>query len=257
MGLTTISSDIKVVSSDWSLVSAVLGQMTYPVASLTPESARSYVMQGAPFTQGTIPSLKGSAHAKLLQSPAGPVLDIWFQVATWLKTFEEFTQGWVRLGCVDVDTQMMWMQRDYDYSLIVTQPLRAYEGEAEVPDYHIQTQSQRAQNILPGTCLVSSCSRVTLLEGDVVDFSIIKVNKFIFARGKLLFERVKLDDQFFLDLRHKMKQQGDDVASWWPWNVFEVLVSCYGDVMEPTSVSVKWLPFTNRNSDEAQTSEHG
>ncbi|GJR83123.1 putative reverse transcriptase domain-containing protein [Tanacetum coccineum] len=29
-----------------------------------------------------------------------------------------------------------------------------------------------------------------------------------------------------------MKQQGDDVASWWPWNVFEVLVSCYGDVME-------------------------
>ncbi|GJW44639.1 hypothetical protein Tco_0073438 [Tanacetum coccineum] len=29
------------------------------------------------------------------------------------------------------------------------------------------------------------------------------------------------------------------------------------DIMEPTSVSVKWLPFTNRNSDEAQTSEHG
>ncbi|GJT92534.1 hypothetical protein Tco_1081379 [Tanacetum coccineum] len=53
-----------------------------------------------------------------------------------------------------------------------------------------------------------------------------------------------------------MKQQGDDVASWWPWNVFEVLVSCYGDVMEPTLVSVKWLSFTNRNSDEAQTSEH-
>ncbi|GJZ40900.1 hypothetical protein Tco_0587786 [Tanacetum coccineum] len=40
----------KVVSSDWSLVSAVLGQMTYPVASLTPDSARSYMMQGAPFT---------------------------------------------------------------------------------------------------------------------------------------------------------------------------------------------------------------
>nr|GEV29687.1 putative reverse transcriptase domain-containing protein [Tanacetum cinerariifolium] len=30
----------------------------------------------------------------------------------------------------------------------------------------------------------------------------------------------------------EMEQQGDDVASWWPWNVFEVLVSCYGDVME-------------------------
>ncbi|GJY56288.1 hypothetical protein Tco_0455403 [Tanacetum coccineum] len=47
----------KVVSNDWSLVSAVLGQITYPVASLTPDSARSYVMQGTPFTQGTIPSI--------------------------------------------------------------------------------------------------------------------------------------------------------------------------------------------------------
>ncbi|GKE53557.1 hypothetical protein Tco_1488713 [Tanacetum coccineum] len=35
------------------------------------------------------------------------------QVATWLKTFEEFTRGWVRLGCLDVDTQMTWVQRDY------------------------------------------------------------------------------------------------------------------------------------------------
>ncbi|GKA10334.1 hypothetical protein Tco_0689767 [Tanacetum coccineum] len=36
---------------------AILGQMTYPVASLTLDSAGSYVMQGAPFTQGTIPSI--------------------------------------------------------------------------------------------------------------------------------------------------------------------------------------------------------
>ncbi|GJS26373.1 hypothetical protein Tco_0486993 [Tanacetum coccineum] len=35
----------------------VLGQMTYPIASLTPDSARSYMMQGAPFTRGTIPSI--------------------------------------------------------------------------------------------------------------------------------------------------------------------------------------------------------
>ncbi|GKE85096.1 hypothetical protein Tco_1558838, partial [Tanacetum coccineum] len=46
-----------VVSSGWSFVSAVLGQMTYLVASFTPESARSYVMQGASFTQGTISSI--------------------------------------------------------------------------------------------------------------------------------------------------------------------------------------------------------
>ncbi|GJZ82792.1 hypothetical protein Tco_0647965 [Tanacetum coccineum] len=40
--------------------------------------------------------------------------------------------------------------------------------------------------------------------------------------------------------------------------VMEVLVRCWsdGDVV-PTSVPVIWLPFTNRNSDEAQTSEHG
>nr|GEW21114.1 hypothetical protein [Tanacetum cinerariifolium] len=30
----------------------------------------------------------------------------------------------------------------------------------------------------------------------------------------------------------EMEQQGDDVASWWPWNVFEVLVRCYGDFIE-------------------------
>ncbi|GJY97349.1 hypothetical protein Tco_0514259 [Tanacetum coccineum] len=48
---------IKVVFSGWSFVYAILGQMTYPVASSTLDSAGSYVMQGAPFTQGTIPSI--------------------------------------------------------------------------------------------------------------------------------------------------------------------------------------------------------
>ncbi|GJZ00696.1 hypothetical protein Tco_0518125 [Tanacetum coccineum] len=33
------------------------GQMTYPVASLTLDSARSYVMQGAPFTKRSISSI--------------------------------------------------------------------------------------------------------------------------------------------------------------------------------------------------------
>ncbi|GJV01941.1 hypothetical protein Tco_1335510 [Tanacetum coccineum] len=46
-----------VVSSGWSFVYAILGQMTYSVASPTLDSAGSYVMQGAPFTQGTIPSI--------------------------------------------------------------------------------------------------------------------------------------------------------------------------------------------------------
>ncbi|GJY15965.1 DNA helicase, partial [Tanacetum coccineum] len=46
-----------VVSSGSSFVSVVPGQMTHPVASPTLDSARSYVMQGAPFTQGTISSI--------------------------------------------------------------------------------------------------------------------------------------------------------------------------------------------------------
>nr|GEV69859.1 putative reverse transcriptase domain-containing protein [Tanacetum cinerariifolium] len=47
----------KVVSSGWSFISEIPGQMAYPVASLTLDSTRSYVMQGAPFTQGTISSI--------------------------------------------------------------------------------------------------------------------------------------------------------------------------------------------------------
>nr|GFC98245.1 hypothetical protein [Tanacetum cinerariifolium] len=35
----------------------VPGQMTYPVASPTLDSARSYMMHSAPFTQGTISSI--------------------------------------------------------------------------------------------------------------------------------------------------------------------------------------------------------
>ncbi|GKF03712.1 hypothetical protein Tco_0030635 [Tanacetum coccineum] len=46
-----------VVSSGWTFDSAILGQMTYPVASPTLDTAGSYVMQGAPFIQGTIPSI--------------------------------------------------------------------------------------------------------------------------------------------------------------------------------------------------------
>ncbi|GKB02384.1 hypothetical protein Tco_0830473, partial [Tanacetum coccineum] len=46
-----------VVSSGWSFVSAVPGQMTYPVASSTLDSARFDMMQGAPFTQGTVSSI--------------------------------------------------------------------------------------------------------------------------------------------------------------------------------------------------------
>ncbi|GJU92757.1 hypothetical protein Tco_1317513 [Tanacetum coccineum] len=45
------------MGSRWSFVSAVLGRMTYPVAGLTLDSARSYVMQGLRFTKRSISSI--------------------------------------------------------------------------------------------------------------------------------------------------------------------------------------------------------
>nr|GEU55777.1 hypothetical protein [Tanacetum cinerariifolium] len=56
-GITSYGYWLWIVSSGWSYVSTVLGQMTYPVASLTLDSARSYVMQGASFTQGIVSSI--------------------------------------------------------------------------------------------------------------------------------------------------------------------------------------------------------
>ncbi|GKA19905.1 zf-CCHC domain-containing protein, partial [Tanacetum coccineum] len=44
MSITSYGYGLKIVSSGWSFVSAVLGQMTYLVASLTLDSARTYVM---------------------------------------------------------------------------------------------------------------------------------------------------------------------------------------------------------------------
>ncbi|GKD23709.1 hypothetical protein Tco_1225412, partial [Tanacetum coccineum] len=52
--MRTKQSCLLVVSSGWSFVSAVPGQMIYPVTSSTLDSARSYVMQGASLTQGII-----------------------------------------------------------------------------------------------------------------------------------------------------------------------------------------------------------
>ncbi|GKA66512.1 putative reverse transcriptase domain-containing protein [Tanacetum coccineum] len=48
------------------------------------------------------------------------------QVATWLKTFEEFTRGWVRLGCLDVDTQTTWMQHDYRETRVESKNVRYF-----------------------------------------------------------------------------------------------------------------------------------
>ncbi|GJY95821.1 hypothetical protein Tco_0512182 [Tanacetum coccineum] len=47
----------QITSSGWPFVSAVLGQMAHLVASITLDSARSYVMQSAFLTQRTVPSI--------------------------------------------------------------------------------------------------------------------------------------------------------------------------------------------------------
>ncbi|GKD73652.1 hypothetical protein Tco_1331934, partial [Tanacetum coccineum] len=46
-----------IASSGWSFISAVPSQMTHLVASITLDSARSCVMQGAFLTQGTVSSI--------------------------------------------------------------------------------------------------------------------------------------------------------------------------------------------------------
>nr|GEU76551.1 hypothetical protein [Tanacetum cinerariifolium] len=56
-GITSYIYWLWIVSSGWSSVSTVLGQMTYPVTILTLDRARSYVMQGASFTQGIVSSI--------------------------------------------------------------------------------------------------------------------------------------------------------------------------------------------------------
>ncbi|GJT49639.1 hypothetical protein Tco_0975796 [Tanacetum coccineum] len=44
----------KITSSGWPFVSTILGQIAHLVASITLDSARSYVMQSAFLTQGTL-----------------------------------------------------------------------------------------------------------------------------------------------------------------------------------------------------------
>nr|GEV14338.1 hypothetical protein [Tanacetum cinerariifolium] len=48
---------VEILKQTKAILSLIPGQMTYLVASLTLDSARSYVMQGAHFTQGTISSI--------------------------------------------------------------------------------------------------------------------------------------------------------------------------------------------------------
>ncbi|GKB97507.1 hypothetical protein Tco_0983644 [Tanacetum coccineum] len=50
-------ANVKITSSGWPFVSTVLGQMAHLVASITLDNARSYVMQSAFLTQGTVSSI--------------------------------------------------------------------------------------------------------------------------------------------------------------------------------------------------------
>ncbi|GJT01514.1 hypothetical protein Tco_0822683 [Tanacetum coccineum] len=72
--------------------------------------------------------------------------------------------------------------------------------------------------------------------------------------GKMELSKVEGDGE----VKVMTRGFGDLVAKLDDKVVMEVLVRCWsdGDVV-PTSVPVKWLSFTNHNSDEAQTSAHG
>nr|GEX02018.1 reverse transcriptase domain-containing protein [Tanacetum cinerariifolium] len=82
---------------------------------------------------------------------------------------------------------------------------------------------------------VISCLMVALVIAGVADVDVLlgAIYQHIYANTqyKLRIARWRLVSGVCV-VWLEMEQQGDDVASWWPWNVFEVLVSCYGDVME-------------------------
>ncbi|GKF78270.1 hypothetical protein Tco_0230740 [Tanacetum coccineum] len=56
-GMTSYCYWLQIASSGWPFVSTVSGLMTHLVASLTLDSARSYVIQGTYFTQGKVSSI--------------------------------------------------------------------------------------------------------------------------------------------------------------------------------------------------------
>ncbi|GKA49486.1 hypothetical protein Tco_0742559 [Tanacetum coccineum] len=83
-----------VVSSGSSFVFAVPGHMTYPVASPTLDSARSYVMQGAPFTQGMIPSIPSIPSTPIPGHMTYPVASLTLGSArSYVMQGAPFTQG--------------------------------------------------------------------------------------------------------------------------------------------------------------------
>ncbi|GJZ36729.1 hypothetical protein Tco_0582920 [Tanacetum coccineum] len=61
IGIRSISkgcfNKVKITSSGWPFVYAVLGQMAHLVASITLDYARSYMIQSAFLTQGTVSSI--------------------------------------------------------------------------------------------------------------------------------------------------------------------------------------------------------
>ncbi|GJV16303.1 hypothetical protein Tco_1361626 [Tanacetum coccineum] len=76
----------------------------------------------------------------------------------------------------------------------------------------------------------------------------------LYLSGVEFLSKVEADGE----VRVMTRDFGDLVAKLDDKVVMEVLVRCWNDgVVVPTSVPVIWLPFTNRNSDEVQTSEHG
>ncbi|GJW89303.1 hypothetical protein Tco_0164643 [Tanacetum coccineum] len=56
-GMTNYRYWLLIASCGWSFVSVALGQMAHLVTSITLNSARSYVMQGAFLTQGTVSNI--------------------------------------------------------------------------------------------------------------------------------------------------------------------------------------------------------
>nr|GEW05377.1 hypothetical protein [Tanacetum cinerariifolium] len=161
--------------------------MTYPVASLTLDSARSYVMQGAPFTQGTVSSIPIGGNICL----KGFLLPILLLVV-------------IIVTVVIVTVILVVVIAAIVGVVIVVTIIGSGGGVVDLTGNEDPIDKDVDSGVSASEVLVS------LVGGAIGACS-----------GGI-----------------EIEQQGDDVASWWPWNVFWVLVSCYGDVLEVIGRSI-------------------
>nr|GEU80676.1 hypothetical protein [Tanacetum cinerariifolium] len=151
------------------------GSLGQQVCHVVPEHSVNYGHR-----QVTICPIDRLRVLMILRSPrraAGELL------ATWLKTFEEFTRGWVRLGCLDVDTQTMWMQRERlglkaEMRDVLSLPYRALELEGHTFIIDLIPFGHGSFDVIVGMDWLSKLRE--RLDGNLKQSKTVKVNELKF-----------------------------------------------------------------------------